>query len=157
MRPVHALLVGLGLFSGLPGCAGSRWQPDLPGSSNVSGLASAKKRPPLTPLQRVALEQARKCSCLDIWTIDELIADQSQWVDSLLAQLTQVGARLDQAGTLRDGKGKEIRIWAWPPGPGCQMFPEQLEALRKETQRQLDELRRQYTVLEVAYIGPQPP
>jgi hypothetical protein len=148
-------LLGVGILALFPGCAPSRWQRGLPGQSNTS--VEAKKRPPLTPVQRAALEQARKCSCLDIWTIEELHAEQPRWVDSLLAQLATVGARLDQEGKLRDGQGKQIRIWAWPPGPGMPMFPEQLETLRKETQRQLDELRRQYTVLEVAYIGPLPP
>jgi hypothetical protein len=148
MRSANVLLPGMVALVLLAGCADSRWQ------------LGPWARPPLTAVQRVALIEAAKCSGGNFFGLDNPSPQEianSPWARDLLVELDRLGARLDPDGTLRDGKGKEIRFWAWPHGPGCQMLPEGLEALHKANQLRFDELRAQYTVLVVPNERPYPP
>ena len=67
--------------------------------------------------------------------------------------VTEVGAD----GKCRDGEGREIYLWIWPPGPGCQRPESELHKERERWQRTLNEVKRRYRVVELPWGGPSPP
>jgi hypothetical protein len=132
-------------------------------------------QPPMKALPEVAVAKTAKKPEINIpeefaqWVWPALVKMSGPWgiedektfpikeaVHKVLDEFAKIGAHVDKRGRLCDAAGKEVLIRVETPGGGPPPPPLQESVRRQQDealQRELDELRKTYTLIELPYMG----